>query len=219
MKIRVETKCALLALGMLWAKAGIAWDLKKDADGVKVYTQEVKGSNMREFKAVTTMHSTLAGLMAVLEDVESYPSWFAACKEAKVLKVVSDTERLHYFVNDAPFPISLRDMILRIQVTQDEKTKDVTIHLNDDKEFMPPAKGMVRVTHLKGYWEFKPVGKGDVEVTYRLHTEPGGSLPAWAVNVTIVDNPFKTVKSMREKVKDSKYQKAKYALLKEPDAS
>jgi len=64
-----------------------------------------------------------------------------------------------------------------------------------------------------GFWLFDPIESDKVEITYQMHIDPGGSIPAWVLNMFIVDAPIDDLKAIRERVKMEKYENAKYDFL------
>ena len=51
---------------------------------------------------------------------------------------------------------------------------------------------------VQGYWSFKPLANGMVEVTMSGHADPGGRIPATAVNFLIQEHPYNTLKGLRK---------------------
>ena len=52
----------------------------------------------------------------------------------------------------------------------------------------PPAKGIVRLPTLRGSWTVTPAPDGSADVIYLVHSEPGGSVPAFLVRGALVDS-------------------------------
>jgi hypothetical protein len=50
-------------------------------------------------------------------------------------------------------------------------------------------------------------------VEYQLLVNPGGNVPAWIVNMAVIDGPFETGVNMREWIKKEVYQKAKLSYI------
>ena len=59
----------------------------------------------------------------------------------------------------------------------------------------PPARGVVRLSTLRGLWSVTPAADGGCDVVYSIHSEPGGNIPAFLVRGPYVD-------SARELVQD-----------------
>jgi hypothetical protein len=191
------------------------WKLEKNEQNISVYTRSVTGSKFKEFKAVTIVKTSLPSLVALLKDLPSQTLWIDQCIMAKSLKKVNETEDYIYYVSHAPWPVSDRDMITHSLITQDSVTKIVKIQMNGIPAFIPKKENLVRVPFLKGNWELIPREKDLVEIIYQLHADPGGSIPGWLANYTVVDNPFKTMLNMKEYVQKDMYQHTKYSFIKE----
>jgi len=46
-------------------------------------------------------------------------------------------------------------------------------------------------------WIFENLDTKKTKVTYQMHAEPGGSLPAWLINSSVVDPPYKTLINLK----------------------
>lgn len=204
-----------VALVVSPSSAAAQWKQAKSGDGVTVYTRVVGDSSLKEFKAVTQVKARLAAVVALIDDLDNYRSWFADCKEARTLKRVSPTESYTYFVNRAPFPVSDRDMVLHIQMTQDLATRVINVKLTGEPGYFPTQSGRVRVPKLHGSWRLSPGADGTVLVQYQVHSEPGGSVPDFMANNAVADGPFKTMKNLRKAVQLEKYRTAHPSFIKE----
>lgn len=192
------------------------WELIKDEQGIKVYTRQLPDSAIKEFKGVTHIKTSLASLVALLDDAGSCKEWMHNCIKGEVLEKISDKERYTYVVNDVPWATD-RDIVVHSIISQDPEKKVVTIQLTGVADYKPPDADYVRVSKLKGFWRFTPDKNGVIEVVYQIHMEPGGWLPALLVDLVIVDTPFYTLLKMRDIVKKPKYKNATYKTLKELD--
>jgi ribosome-associated toxin RatA of RatAB toxin-antitoxin module len=191
------------------------WKVAKTGDGIEVSTRVAPGWGMKEFRAITRVHARLSSIVALLEDVEAYPKWFADCKETSVLKSAGPLERWVYFVNSAPFPLRDRDMISHMTFSQDLATGAVTVVVRGDPDVAPNKPGRIRVPRLEGFWRFIPLKEGEVEVQYQIRSDPGGSIPTWLANSTVADAPWKTFAALRRMVAAAKYQTARSEWVKE----
>jgi len=199
----------LLTFSPVFAESAPEWNLEKDKKGVKVFTRKIEGSTLKEFKAITVISTSLMSLVALMDDAESYTRWLHEVTAAKVIEKINLKERITMTVIHAPWPVSDRDTVTYSKITQDPKSKIVTIYMRGMPEKMAPQAGKVRVTKLKGFWQFIPNGNGSVTVIYQLHSEPGGSLPDALANSTVVDLPYHTLVNMHKIVKEEKYQTTK----------
>lgn len=210
----------VLIVNILWLFCGQAiaqegaWKLERETDGLKVYLRDAAGSDIKEIKIETTLNASLDAVVSVLKDVPVYSEWIYKCLEARRLEASTNTSSLYYCKLDFPWPMSDRDFIAKSQLRQDPDSRTVFIDVNGLPNYKPSKDGIVRITDLSIHYELAPLSAKQVQMTYRLHSDPGGSIPAWLVNLVVDNGPTNTVKGMREKLKEAKYQNARLAFLK-----
>jgi len=179
------------------ARADESWTLAKDADGIKVYTRSVANSRLREFKGEVVLATNAEQVVNVLKDVNSYRKWMPDVVTSELL-ASSNKERYHYIENAAPWPVSNRDGVYLFSFGRNEDAgAGVTVvRVKAVPDYAPRRDGKVRVPKSDGFWKIASAGNG-VRVTYQIHADPGGSIPRWLANSTVVDTPFKTLKNLR----------------------
>jgi len=188
------------------------WELKKEDEGIKVFTREVEGSDIRAFKAEAIMDGKLSAFVAVLQDINSYTNWYSNVAEVKLIEI-NDTFHVHSSVTSAPWPVSDRYGVFSNTYSQRYDHKTVTVKVKALDGYIGEMDGKVRILEATGYWTFHPVGYEKVEVTFEMHAEPGGSIPNWVTNMFLVDGPMKDFKNLREQVKLPQYQNKKFDFL------
>ncbi|MFL5765351.1 MAG: START domain-containing protein [Bacteroidia bacterium] len=193
-----------------------AWQLKKFEQGISVYTRNTESSKYKELKAVYQVKTSLSSIIALLNDVPTYPEWVFRCGSSKVLQHISDQDLIRYQTVVAPWPVDNRDMVVEAKTSQDEKTGIVYQRVSGRPDFIKEAPNHVRIREFRGLWTLTPKPGGMVEVQYELLVNPAGNIPAWIVNMAVVDGPFETSVNMKEWLKKEKYQKASFPFIKEP---
>lgn len=191
------------------------WKLVKDEYGITAYTREVKESDVKQVRVQSYVKSNLTALTAIVRDVNSHTKWIYRCKTAKILKDVSPQDHYYYNESEAPWPISNRDIITHAIISQDKKTKIVTIKSTGIPNYVPLKKDIVRIKKLQAEWKFVPQRKGIIQINFTLLIDLGGDLPAWIINMAIAEGPFETVYNMRKEVVKPKYQNTVYNFIKE----
>ena len=173
------------------------WLLAKDSDGIKVYVRDVSNSRLREFRGEIALTTNPERVLEVLQDVPSFYKWMPDIVTAESLKV-SDDERYHYLENAAPWPVSHRDGVYHFTYSRsnDSGTTVTTVRVEAVPDYLPARAGKVRIPRADGYWKLVATADG-VDVTYQMHADPGGSIPSWLANQTVVDTPFNTLKGLR----------------------
>jgi hypothetical protein len=176
------------------------WTLKKDADSVKVYTSHTEESAFKSIKAIFTVNTTMSQLASMVWNVERYDEWQYNTIVCKTLKKINEHEMIYYAEIEAPWPITNRDMVVRLKVSQNDSTKVLTIDTVSEPAFIPEDEDLVRVPMSKAQWIVAPAGENKVSVEYTIQIDPGGSVPAWMVNMVCVEAPYESFTKLRSKI-------------------
>jgi hypothetical protein len=184
------------------------WDLKTENEGIKVYTKTFPDSKFKAIRVDMDLRAGLSQIVALLMDVNAGTRWVYATKTSILLKQISPSELVYYSEVKLPWPLSNRDFIARLKVSQDAKTKVVTIDGPVIPDYVPVKDGIVRVTKSEGKWVITPTGPHHVKVVYILRMDPGGDLPAWLFNLFVTKGPSESFKSLQEELKKPVYERA-----------
>ncbi len=178
------------------------WKLKKEKDGIKIYTRSIEGSSFDEFKGITTIEkSSLTEVLDVILDVKNYESLFPDCMNPKVLKQEGKYYDIYYIQVKAPWPVKNRDTVYEQKAMVHENGKHAFVSLKPLPDFIAEDKGFLRIRKGSGFWELEEDDSNNVKVTYQFHGEPGGEIPAWLANSFVVSQPFETLINLINRVK------------------
>ena len=193
-------------LGLTWTDA-YAWETRLDEDGILVQSRLISATKYEEFRAEAEIDATVAQAMALLIDISACTQWLFRCKEGRVIRETSTTERTFYQVTSLPFPAKSRDSIFHAAITfEGESTVRVTMNSMPDE--IPQTKH-IRIRESFGTYILEPTRKNKLRVTWQQYVDPGGALPAWMVNSMLTDLPFKSLRAFRELVQQSPYRDAR----------
>ena len=210
-------KVALTFLLCLMGMAAIAqpeWHLKKDEDGIKVYTGETPNSNFKSIKVDCIVNARVSQLIACLCDMSIQTEWVYNSKNAKLIKKIKDNEFAFYSEVNVPWPGTHRDYIAHITITQ-PTPKQTFIDSHSEPNLVPEKEGLVRVQKSTAHWELTPINSTSVRIVYTLAFDPAGAVPAWLINLFLTKGPFETFKQLKEEVKKPAYQNAHFDFIKE----
>lgn len=188
---------AALAIGALAGQTGFAqeaWSLAKEAEGIKVYVRDVQDSPLREFRGEVQLKTSSDNVVRALRDAGAFRKWMPDVAVSELLKA-TDTEQFHYLDNKAPWPVSNRDGIYHFTYSH-PGDGSVVVRVEAVPGYLPVREGKVRIPQANGQWKLTPNAEG-VHVTYQMHANPGGSIPNWLANQTVVDTPYGTLKGLR----------------------
>ena len=182
------------------------WSLKRDKDGIQVFTRDVEDSKFDEVRGVMVIEARLESVVALIRDGEACPDWADLCEESIILEEVSETEYYGYNLNDVPWPVSDRDAITHVTWWQDPDTKTVMMKAQAiESDRVPKRRGALRMEDSVTGWEFTQLEDDLLQVVSTGHIDPAGPTPAWVTNMMLVDSPFKTMEGLREIMETDNY--------------
>ncbi|MFY0626128.1 MAG: hypothetical protein JXR07_07535 [Reichenbachiella sp.] len=190
----------LLVLTMMtcclhFANAG-DWNLAKDKNGIMVYTREAEGSDIKEFKAITTLDANLEDIIVVLQDYENYPKWYDHVKTSYLIEKKENEANIYHLEMGMPFPFSNRDVVCKMVI--DDSKDWVEVWITNEIGIKPPDDGIVRMPVASGSWKLKQISSNKVEVHHQFKGDPAGNIPAGIVNMFLVAGPLNTMTQLQE---------------------
>lgn len=191
-----------------------SWQLKKDQENIKVYTKNSEGSSLKSIKVTCEIDGTLPQLTALLLDAKAHEIWVFNTKISYVVQQVSPQEQIYYSEIKLPWPMANRDIVARLQLTQDPASKVLNVKVDAIKGGVGEKEGVVRAPYSSVVWKVTPVAEGKLGIEYIAHADPGGSVPAWMVNMFSTKGPLETFKKLREMVSLPAYASAKFDFIK-----
>jgi hypothetical protein len=174
--------------------------LKKEQDGIKVYTCKSEGERFKSLRAEFTLENTSVDqLEKFLLDVPFYTKWQYNMIEATLLTKTSDQEMTYRTVVDAPWPVENRELIVKYVSIKDTVQQTMDIIIQNIQSDYPKQEDVVRVPSSYGVWHIVKVGN-NLKVDYALNIDPGGSLPAWLVNMAMADGPHQSFRNLKREL-------------------
>jgi hypothetical protein len=200
------------------AKSEYDWKMVADENGIQVYLKKIWADDVKSFRGVVHINSSLDSIVAVILDINACSDWIHHCKNPLLLAKISFSECYHYQVHQLPFPFKNREFIFHSKLTRSPETGSVTIQMkavpgfcqeNSHKCSLIPKSSRIRIKHSHGHYLLEPLDKNNTRVTWTHHTHPEGNLPIWLINSLVKEMPLRTLQGLRKKVFNSKYQKTK----------
>lgn len=198
------------------------WQLEKidEERNIQIFTRAGTGENsaLKEFKGVTQIESKLSAFIALLNNEQSACEWMHSCLEFNFISRPSERESYSYVINDAPWPVASRDMVIHSQTVQDQDSLTVKVKLTAVSDKKARDEDYVRINLLRGEWQFKPLLNNQVEVTYQVLLDPAGSIPKMLSNAMIVDTPYNTLSALQDIINTPALQASSYDFITEPES-
>lgn len=190
-----------VVLSAALAQAQSDWTFQTEKNGIKVYTAGHDSSDFKSVRAIFEVEATLSQYAAIVWNVAEYKYWNFAATNPRVLKKISESELIYYTEAKAPWPITDRFVVLHLKIVQDPASKIMRILLNNAPDQIPEQEGFVRIPAYQSVARVVPVSDTRVRVEYTIHVDPGGSIPAWAVNMVSAKMPITSFTNLKERVK------------------
>jgi len=180
------------------------WELKKENEDIKVYTCKKPGSSFKAFKVVSLIEAnSITVVAAAILDVDKYKKWMPDSEEVALIKKFNDSDDIHYVRTAAPWPVNDRDGVYEQKARYHKEDNRVVIELNMLKEYdYPKDDKVVRMTAGSGFWEITDAGEGKYKIVYEYLANPGGSIPAWLANSSVVNIPFEMMENLKALVEE-----------------
>lgn len=194
-----------------------SWKLRKDSNGIAVYTKTEPTSGLKVFRGVTEVKGSLSSLISLMKSVEEGPNWIYNCTEASLLKSDSFWEEYIYFKTHVRWPFRDRDAIVHLKLSQDIDTHIVTITMKGVPDYLPKTDRVVRMPVMEGYWQLAPVDGGRVLITYQMMTDPGKGIPDFLAKTNLINYPFETLLKLKSQSQMVEYQNASLPEIVEPE--
>lgn len=204
----------LVIAQLIWTYSGSnQWEFAGEKKGVKLYTLKQPGTDLLQFRGVVRVHSTLARLVAMMQDLEACRD--VGCYEAKMVERVDDRLQYYSFRWNLPFPFHPREYVVRGEFHQNPQTGEVLADFVAAPEKTPPNPCCVRVTDMNNTWRFTPLENGEIELEYRIKTNEGGYLPHALLNMGRPEAVFAILPEMERWLDRDKYREARFEFIKE----
>ena len=188
------------------------WKLTKNTDGIEVYTIK-HSSDFKTFKGHITLNESIHSFVAMLNDVKGFLNWGYKLKQVSLLERSGDTLQIYHAIAEVPFPYKDREGVYLNKMKWQPETNTLFVDIEILDDYMSPNKKYTRVTG-KGFWEVKVLTSGKLDITFQMQINPGGSIPAWLVNLFIDDTPFYTLQNIQKAIKNEKYHQKTFDFIK-----
>jgi len=193
MKIQILILIFTILFGGLSAQTN--WKIKKDKDGIKVFTRKPNNSDFFEFRATAIISANLSEILEILQDAANYSSWIEQITYSKIVSSSYNNFVVYYQI-DLPIGMKDRDIVFNNEIIQMNNDK-IKVVLSSIYSQYPEDADFVRIKEGYGYWMLMPNTDNSTTVIYQCYTDPMGNFPAWLVNLFIVDGPYKTLKNLQ----------------------
>ena len=178
------------------------WTLKREKDGINIYSRPSDYSKVNDIRVDMDLTGTVEQLAAVLRDVNGYSGWVYSTRTATMIKKVGENEFIYYAEVGTPWPAANRDYYADLKIILNPANHSMNVVSVGMKDYQPEKKDFVRVPMSRGSWTVTTQSARKIHLQYILQIDPGGSIPAWILNSFVAKAPLETFSSLKKKMED-----------------
>ena len=176
------------------------WELRKNEDGIKVYTKPIKGDGFDSFRAEMELNISVSRIEDFLRHMDKYRDAFPDTKELEILSRPNDSTQIQYALTDAPWPVSDRDGVYELVFHIDKSSGNIKTVAKALPDYLPRKEDVVRIEKSNTFWIVESLGANKCRLEYIVHADPGGNIPEWLANSAAVDVPFNTFYNIKKEL-------------------
>lgn len=174
--------------------------LKIDKDEVKVYTCNAENTKIKSLKTLVHVRATPQQIIDIVLNVNDYGSWQYHTINAHILERKSETELIYYTEIVSPWPASNRDLVVNLKIENNVEARSMMIYAHSIPDYIPHKKGIVRIPMSKSQWTVKPINDSELSVEFNMLVDPGGTVPAWLINLVAAEAPYESFRNFKTKI-------------------
>jgi hypothetical protein len=174
--------------------------VQKEKNGIKISSRPSPTSSFNDVRVEVDLRGSVDQLAAILLDVDKYTEWAYATRKSELIKKLGPAKLIYYSEIEVPWPATDRFFYALFEMVKDPAGKFMQVISSSTSYDGPAPKDMVRVPYSKGSWNVTQLSKNIVHVDYILELNPGGSLPAWILNLFSTKGPMETFENIKSKM-------------------
>jgi len=201
MKIFSEAIFLLMLMTVVPCAAGDddQWELKKEKNGIQVYTREREEGGIYMYKVVTSIEKEPEEVFEQLVDFRENLKYMELVDSLAFLDHREKERYINYMRFDMPWPVKDREMVMDMKV----KFRPEVIKLvSDDLPGRVQSNGkLIRIEDFREEWELRSFpDSAETRIMVNGWIDPGGSIPVWVVNMFSVRTPFRFISGILEEL-------------------
>ncbi|MBR8536869.1 hypothetical protein KDU71_14940 [Carboxylicivirga sediminis] len=188
---KLITTCMLLLMGVAAAQA-TDWQLKKEKDGIRVFTKQKDGTQFYMYKVEALVKARPEEVYRQVVDFAGNLKHMELVDSIRFLNHQPDERYTNYMRLNLPWPVKNRDMVVEMGVTKNEKGYYLESTVLPD--YVPINEGIIRIADFYESWTIKTgATPGESQIMVTGWVDPGGAIPAWVVKLTSVNTPYRFI--------------------------
>ncbi len=187
---------------VLLAESGEDWTLRKEKNGIQVYTKKRAESNIYKYKVKTQINASIQKVYEQVIDFKENLKYMELVDSLSFLNHREDISYINYMRFDMPWPVTNREMVMEMAVHHHEDS--IRLVSNDLPGYAEQNKNYIQVEDFSEEWVIKSNENENItQITIEGWVNPGGDIPAWIVNLFSVRTPFLFISGILSEIKNN----------------
>ncbi len=177
------------------------WVYSRTISDIKIFHRDGTDNGIFEFLAITKINRSSEHIAKIISDIPSNRFWMADCIHSELLAQISSNEVIAYYITSPPWPLSIRDTVVRIKITRESGITIFTISSipeGDAEKYKPADPDNVRIYAMSSRVTLEETIPGWTEVRFSVAGESGGNVPDFMVRLGGWTIPYKTLSGIQK---------------------
>jgi hypothetical protein len=176
------------------------WVLQKENDGIKISSRHSATSAFNDIRVELDLPGNVDQLARILLDIKKYKEWSYATKVSELVKQLGPGKLIYYTEIEVPWPATNRYFFANFDLRQDTAKQTLRLIAVNLPDYGPAPKDLTKVTFSRGTWNVITISSKSIHVDYTLELNPGGTLPAWVLNLFSTKGPMESFENIKKKM-------------------
>jgi hypothetical protein len=192
-------------LGLLWLSllssdsfASEDWREKQNKDGIKIEVRKRPNQKYEEIRAETIIDSSVTEVFQFISDTKTCERWVYRCWSSEEHKSKDPETKVIYQLTKFPFPLKSREVFLTTK-TSLNPDKSITGRMKSIQNGKREKSSSIEIKKANIEYLLIPTPGGATRISWQQYVDPGGNLPAWAVdkeNITFMQKSLEKLKKI-----------------------
>jgi hypothetical protein len=176
------------------------WILQKEKDGIKISSRHSATSAFNDIRVELDLPGNIDQLARILLDIKKYKDWSYATKVSELVKQLGPGRLIYYTEIEVPWPATNRYFYANFDLKHDSAKQSLRLIAVNLPDYGPAPKDLMKVTFSRGTWNVTTISGKSIHVDYTLELNPGGTLPAWVLNLFSTKGPMESFENIKKKM-------------------
>jgi hypothetical protein len=176
------------------------WELRKNKNGIKIYTKEREDTHIYMYKVVTSFAASPEKIYRQVVDFRENLKYMELVDSLKSLDHRKDKRYRNYMHFDMPWPVNNREMIMEMKVQFSQN--GIYLESNNVEGVLQNNEGTIPIKDFREKWKIEEDMNGNKsKITVTGWVNPGGAIPVWVVNLFSARTPYRFISGIIQELR------------------